>query len=111
MKPLDYFHFVGAGNPDLTLSKMFGAECYKTANGKAAAIFYHDYIVVKLEPVEMEDALTTSGARLFEPMPGRPMNGWVMIPHSRKKEWPHYLEMATDFVKKLPAKVPKKKRS
>ena len=110
MNALDYFHTLGEKNADLKLSKMFGAECFKTANGKAAAIIYHNDLVVKLEPVELEDALCTKGSKMFEPMEGRPMNGWVIIPYARKNEWQKYLELATEYVKALPAKPQKPKK-
>ena len=111
MKALEYFKEIGAENPDLTLGKMFGAVCFKTANGKAAALIFKDDLVVKLEPSDLENALVTNGAHMFEPMEGRQMNGWVVIPYSRKKEWADYIDTATNFVKKLPANTPKTKRA
>lgn len=107
MEPLEYFKKIGEDIPDLKLSKIFGADCFKTPNGKSAAIFYKDHIVVKLQGEELEDALLTPGASMFTPMEGRPMNGWVQIPFSRKKEWPQYLEMSANVVRKIPAKTKK----
>ena len=104
---LEYFKKIGEEIPDLILSKMFGAHCFKTPNGKAVALVWRDFMVTKLAGAQLEDALHTPGASMFTPMEGRAMNGWVQIPFERKKEWPKYLEMSADLVRKIPAK-PKK---
>ncbi len=100
----EFFYSVTAEIPDVTPGKMFGASCIKTPNGKAAAMYWRDFLVVKLRGDDMDDALRLDGAKIFEPMPGRKMNGWVQIPYSHKTVWKKYALISTEFVKTLPGK-------
>jgi hypothetical protein len=63
---------------------MFGAKCLKM-NKKAFAMYYKGDMVFKL-PAN-EPMLALDGARPFEPMPGRPMNGWVQVPNRYSGQW------------------------
>ncbi len=51
----------------------------KTTNGKSAAMFWKDNIVVKLSEGPFKEALSLEGAKLFEPMEGKPMKEWVQF--------------------------------
>ena len=90
-------------------SKMFGAACMKTPNGKSAAMFWKDNIVVKLRDSDFEHALSLNGAKLFEPMEGRPMKEWVQIPFKYKNIWKDYVILSRDIVKSDKKKTTKKK--
>ncbi|HWY38719.1 MAG TPA: hypothetical protein VNY73_09185 [Bacteroidia bacterium] len=81
--------------------KMFGALCLKTPNGKSGAMFWKDCIVVKLQGDAFKEALALKGARLFEPMEGRPMKEWVQVPYAHKDKWKKYAELSVEGVKKL----------
>jgi hypothetical protein len=94
---------------DVKLGKMFGALCMKTPNGKAAAMFWKDNLVVKLGDDAHSEALSLDGAKLFEPMEGRPMKGWVQIPFDYKSKWKLFAEISAGNAKVLKAKNPKKK--
>jgi hypothetical protein len=76
--------------PEVKPGKMFGSLCMKTPNGKAGAMLWHDNIVVKLEGVFFADALGLEGAKVFEPMEGRPMKEWVQIPFIHADKWKRF---------------------
>ena len=96
--------------PDVKSGKMFGAPCMKTPNGKCAAMFWKDNIVVKLSKGLLEEALHLEGAQLFEPMEGKPMKEWVQIPFKHKDKWKRYAGLSVALVLELKKKVPAKKK-
>lgn len=105
-----YFKELSEKFEDVKPGKMFGCDCLKTPNGKAAAMFWHDHLVVKLPPAELEKALKIKGSKIFEPMKGRPMNGWLQVPFSNKESWEAYLKQSIGLVKLIPAKKTKNKK-
>ena len=88
---------------------MFGALCMKTPNGKSAAMFWKDNIVVKLTGKSLDDAMRLNGSKLFEPMEGRPMKEWVQISFDFKDEWKKFTLISAKSVKELKNKTAKKK--
>jgi hypothetical protein len=70
-----------------TTGKMFGMPCLKNENGKAFAGFYEGAMVFKLTGPAHAEALGLSGARLFDPMGGRPMKEWVQVPDEHASRW------------------------
>ena len=90
--------------------KMFGALCMKMPNGKAAAMFWKDNIVVKLHGDVLNEALSLDGTRLFEPMEGRPMKDWVQIPFDYKDQWKIFAEISAVGVEVMEKKSPKKSK-
>ena len=85
--------------------KMFGSLCIKTPNGKSAAMIWKDHLVVKLKGNFLNEALNLSGAKIFEPMEGRPMKEWVQIPFIHKDRWKEYTKLSINAVKNLPKKT------
>ncbi len=78
---------LAAQNDDVELGKMFGMPTIKKA-GKAAAGFWRDSMVFKLtDPATREQALAIDGAEQFDPMGGRPMKEWVVVPASHADRW------------------------
>jgi hypothetical protein len=76
-----------AQNDDVSLGKMFGMPCIKRG-GKAIAGFWQESVVFKLpHAAARERALTLDGAVLFDPMGGRPMKEWVVVPAAHADEW------------------------
>jgi hypothetical protein len=74
--------------------KMFGMDCF-TANGKAAGGLSGADMVFKLTDSEArEQALAIEGAHLFEPMAGRAMKEWVVVPKAHAARWPDLAELA-----------------
>lgn len=73
-------------------SKMFGMPCMKI-NGKAFAGYTEGAMVFKLGGASHGAALKLPGAHLFDPMRGRPMKEWVVVPPAHASRW---LDLARD---------------
>ena len=70
--------------------QMFGCPGLRApGRGKFFATLWGDDLVVKVEGGAREQALALDGARLFEPMPGRPMRQWVLLPVRHHERWTH----------------------
>ncbi len=92
--------FFATGNaiPDAVPSQMFGKKSFKIAN-KAFVAFFQDCMVFKLSGDDHAQAMSLSGAKLFDPSgKGRPMKEWVQIPHEHVASWAKYASAATDYV-------------
>lgn len=72
---------------DIVSTSMFGMPSVKRRGGKVFAGLYGDDMVFKLEGDAHEKALALDGARLFEPMAGRPMKAWVQVPPTHETQW------------------------
>ncbi len=74
--------------------KMFGMDCF-IANGKAAGGLSGEDMVFKLtDQAAREQALSIEGAHLFEPMEGRTMKEWVVVPKAQAARWTELAETA-----------------
>lgn len=74
--------------------KMFGMSTLK-ADGKAIGGLTDEGMVFKLpDETAREQALAFEGAHLFEPMAGRPMREWVVVPTAHADEWAPLAETA-----------------
>jgi hypothetical protein len=69
-------------------------------------------LFVRLSESNKEELLKNKGAELFEPMPGRPMKGYIILPKSWRdrqtetlRKW---VSLSLEYVAKLP---PKKKKT
>jgi TfoX/Sxy family transcriptional regulator of competence genes len=94
--------------------KMFGYPAI-FLNGNMLAGLFQDKMIVRLSEEDRETLAGIPGAAQFEPMPGRPMREYMVLPASivnapaKSKEW---LERASSFVATLQpkqAKAAKKK--
>ncbi len=73
-------------------------------NGNMFAGLHNDNMILRLSP---EDAAKMQDAKTFEPMPGRPMKGWVAVPPrvlNSASELNAWMEKALEFTKTLPPK-------
>jgi hypothetical protein len=110
-KSEELFHKIAAGLSDCVEGKMFGALCVKAPNGKAGIMFWHDDMIFKLDGADLVSALSIEGARMFDPMGGRPMNGWVQVPNVHSGKWKKYATIAMENAKKIDVtKKPKKSK-
>jgi hypothetical protein len=109
-KAESFFNDLAQQIPDVKPGKMFGALCLKTPNGKSAAMFWKDHIVVKLRGDILREALSLEGTQLFEPMEGKPMKEWVQIPFTYKDKWEKFALISADNVRTLEGKIPRKKK-
>ncbi len=67
-------------------SQMFGVACVKLGS-KAAFGIWGDAVVFKLSPEAAEKTLAIPGTTQFDPMGGRPMKQWIVVPFEQRSEW------------------------
>ncbi len=83
-----------ARHDHVTPGRLFGMECFKS-NGKAAGGLWQGNMVFKLvDPAVHERALQLEGAHRFDPMGGRPMKEWVVVPLAQARHWPELARAA-----------------
>lgn len=91
--------------------KMFGYPAY-FINGSMFAGLFGDKLFLKLsEPDIAEIKKTSKGVGDLEPMPGRPMKGYVTIPESVYSDdalFAEWLNKSIKYVSSLPPKQKKK---
>jgi hypothetical protein len=73
--------------------QMFGMPVWK-CNGKAIGGPWQDDMVFKLNGEALEEALKLPGAKLFDPMGGRPMKQWVQLGPEHQEKWQQFAEAA-----------------
>lgn len=88
-KAEEFFHKIADKLPNATKGKVFGTIGIKAMNGKTAAIFWKDEIIIKLNAEDQKEAL-----KLFESRPGihlydpeRKMQNWVTLPFAHADKW------------------------
>lgn len=97
-KAEEFFNDLTKEIPNVKPGKMFGALCMKTTNGKSAAMFWKDHIVVKLQGDSLKEAMNLDGIQQFEPMVGRPMKGWIQIPFIHQDTWKKFAIASSETV-------------
>ncbi|MDQ3073293.1 MAG: hypothetical protein M3Q97_08540 [Bacteroidota bacterium] len=97
----ELFHKIAAELPDAKEGKMFGAMCIKAPNGKAAAMYWQDAMVFKLRGDAEREAMSLDSAHLFDPMGGRPMGGWIVVPYAYADRWAGFAASSMGYVKGL----------
>ena len=81
----------------VSIAKMFGMPCLK-AEGSSFAGLWGDAIVFKLTGPTHAAASRLKGAQAFDPMGGRPMKEWVVVPAAHAGRWREFAEAALDYV-------------
>src|SRR5215510_11191964 len=79
-------------------SQMFGMPVLK-AGDKVFAGTFGDAMTFKLGPEDLEKARRQAGVEAFEPMKGRAMKEWVLVPLANARKWPNLAERAFDYVR------------
>jgi hypothetical protein len=79
----------------VTEGTMFGSRGLRTGR-KFFALWWHGSLVTKLPPARRQALVDAGDAEQFEPMAGRPMNGWVVV--SPQAVWLPLAEEARAFV-------------
>jgi hypothetical protein len=77
---------------------MFGMPVLK-AGDKVFCGTFGDAMTFKLGPEDLAKANSTKGVEPFEPMKGRAMKEWVVVPVSKKAKWRGLAEKAWSYVK------------
>jgi TfoX/Sxy family transcriptional regulator of competence genes len=93
--------------PRVERRQMFG---YPAAfvNGNLAAGLHQEQVIVRLPEAERKVLLAKPGARIFEPMPGRPMTEYVVLPPGLVAKAPalrSWIFKAVAYTRALPPKV------
>jgi hypothetical protein len=63
---------------EVTPGTMFGCAGLRTGR-KFFAIWWHEQLVVKLPADRLRQLFDSGQGAVFEPMEGRPMNGWALL--------------------------------
>ncbi len=82
------------GGP-VSRGSMFGSQGLRTGT-KFFAIWWHEQLVVKPSPDRVRELVSAGRAEPFEPMPGRPMNGWVVV--GPDADWAELADEARAYV-------------
>ena len=77
--------------------KLFGMNGYACGR-KAFGGWWEDKIVLKLPPADHARAMDLPGAVAFDPMGGRPMKEWVVLPDMESDEVLKLAEAAKNYV-------------
>ncbi|MBI4789588.1 MAG: TfoX/Sxy family protein [Chloroflexi bacterium] len=98
------------GFPKATQRKMFG---YPAAfvNGNMFAGVFQDEMFLRLSDADRAKIRSEYGTKLFEPMPGRPMRGYVLVPRyivKSPRQLTIWLTKAMEFTQSLPPKLKRK---
>ncbi len=97
--------------PDVERRRMFGFPCVFVNNQLFAGV-HQDNIMIRLPEAERTAFLALDGAAQFEPMPGRPMREYVVIPQAMMASPAQilpWLEKSCAYARSLPPKPPRKK--
>ena len=97
--------------PQAERRKMFGYPS-AFANGNMFAGLFQENMVLRLPDEDRAKFLKLNGAHPFEPMPGRPMREYVVVPDGVMKssrQLTAWLGKSFDYARSLPPKVKKKK--
>jgi len=100
------FDRVTPADPDVSRRKMFGWPSAFVA-GRMFTGLHKDSIVIRLDRADLATFLALPGARPFEPMPGRAMTGYAVVPQSMLADEPElrrWLDRSLVFTRGLPPK-------
>jgi TfoX/Sxy family transcriptional regulator of competence genes len=107
---MDFFASIVPDHPAVTIRPMFG-QLSAFVNGNMFMGVFGEDILVRLPEADREKVLGACG-RVFEPMPGRPMREYVVLPDAWRDEPKRVREWAArslDHAGELPPKKPKPK--
>jgi TfoX/Sxy family transcriptional regulator of competence genes len=99
-------------DPAVQRRSMFGYPC-AFINGNMFCGLYQESFIVRLPDDERARFLTRPGATVFEPMPGRPMKQYVVVPPNVLADDTAIrgsLRNSVDYVSSLPKKEKKAKK-
>jgi len=111
-KMIEFFDAILPGGSKVERKKMFGCPV-GFINGNMFMGLHNDKIILKLGENEREGFIREYNAEIFEPMPGRKMREYVVIPEnlltniSSLKTW---CEKSYEYTSKLKPKETKAKK-
>ena len=105
---IERFDTVAADFPEATRRLTFGYPCLYVGGNMVSGLFESSWHV-KLGPDERRELEAIPGSAPFEPIPGRPMTGFTLLPSSiinDDQAIRHWVQRAIDYGATLPPKVP-----
>lgn len=103
------FEAATSGLPEAEPRKMFGYSCV-FAKGNMFAGLHEAGMVLRLPEKQRTEFLRLKGAKQFEPMPGRVMREYVVVPKvllNAPEQLRTWVEKSLDYVSSLPPKAKK----
>jgi TfoX/Sxy family transcriptional regulator of competence genes len=106
------FDAIAARFPHVERRLTFGYPCLYVGGNMVSGLYQSTWHV-RLGGSDLSEALALADARPFEPMPGRPMTGYTILPpaviddDAAIGDW---VQRAIDFGATLPPKVPKARK-
>ena len=106
------FEELTPAGPTIGVKKVFGQPA-AFVNGNMFLGVFGEKVFVRLSEEEGKTARERHGLEPFEPMPGRPMRGYVVLPakllsdRATARKW---VSKSLAFAAGLPPKVPKRSR-
>ena len=109
---VERFDAIAAEFPDVARRLTFGYPCLYVGGNMVSGLHESGWFV-RLGEAERMALITLDGAAPFEPMPGRPMTGYTLLPPAvvigDDEAIRLWVERAIDFGATLPPKTPKAK--
>jgi TfoX/Sxy family transcriptional regulator of competence genes len=106
----EFFRSILPDDPRITIRPMFG-NISAFVNGNMFAGLYGNDLFVRLPDESREELLEKKGASPLEPMKGRPMKEYVVIPKSWRNQQETvrtWVTRSLEWTSKLPPKKTKK---
>jgi len=109
---VETFNRIVPDSPIVEKRKMFGYPC-RFVNGNMFMGVHQQNIFIRLPEQDRAEFLKLNEARLFEPMPGRPMKEYVVVPIwllEEPIELEEWIEKSLAYVSEMPPKSKKTKK-
>lgn len=109
---VDFFKTLWTDEPEVQLRSMFGYPC-AFINGQMFNGLFGDRMFLRLSESDRQKFQSLPGAGPFEPLPGRVMKEYVLVPAtmlSKEDEMRGWLAISKTFAASLPLKVKKSKK-
>ncbi len=106
----EFFGSVLPDDPRITIRPMFG-NISAFVNGNMFAGLFGDDLFVRLSDESRKELLEEKGASLLEPMKGKPMKEYVVLPNAWRNQHETiriWVTRSLDWTSKLPPKKTKK---
>jgi TfoX/Sxy family transcriptional regulator of competence genes len=100
-------------DPAIERRSMFGYPC-AFLNGHMFVGTFQDHFILRLPDTERAKFLKQAGAKTFEPMEGRPMKEYVVVPAAvlaADAQMQSLLRVSQAYVARLPARQKKAKKA
>jgi TfoX/Sxy family transcriptional regulator of competence genes len=109
---LDTFQSLIPVSREIEHKKMFGYPCC-FIHGNMFIGVHNNHIVLRLSEEDREVFRKNEGAKVFEPMPGRPMREYSVMPETllkNPKKTSDWIKKSIAYATSLPIKMKKQKK-